>query len=422
MDSVTQTVEFSDSEAPSLIGEAPAAETVQCGAYPGAMKLSFADNCQGDMSVSSVDTELGGSVCQGRKYIRSWEAPSDTCGNKGSDITQEIIVLDQEDPAFVSACEEVVLECPRDFDVNSLPIPQATDDCMANVAITNSVPAFDMCSSGFSMEWTATDNCGKTDKAAQKITFTNTKMPTFSCPSEDIVPSGGGVLSHVLDLGNCFSESDVSISVVPTCEECDCVGGGSCSEFDYDMVGSDLHINTVPNKAKISWTATMDYGCGSETITCSAKVAMGGETMFGKPWNEKENSILDLDSSRWGWYQTTAKGPGKHTFDMWAGAADNDLTKGTFVGTVEVTVEDCASGKESTADWSGIPGDSGLCVVHEDEDHHLHVGKDYPRTNQGAITVGPGSFTPGCCSPGETCYIFVHGVVAEMTCGDDGCI
>jgi hypothetical protein len=65
--------------------------------------------------------------------------------------------------------------------------------------------------------------------------------------------------------------------------------------------------------------------------------------MFGKSLSKTESSILDLDSSRRGWYQTTADGPGTHMFDMWAGAAHNDLTKeGHYVGKVEVAGADCA--------------------------------------------------------------------------------
>jgi len=136
------------------------------------------------------------------------------------------------------------------------------------------------------------------------------------------------------------------------------------------------------------------------------------------------NRITDHEAGqRWGWYQTIDSYPGgtnSYTFKMWAGAGQyNAANEGVYMGDVVVTVNECqeTNGKKSTsstADWSGLGADAGLCLYHPTDEHHVHVDQTLPLSNDGSVTFGPGSFKPKCCVAGSPCVIMVHGVAQEF--------
>ena len=146
------------------------------------------------------------------------------------------------------------------------------------------------------------------------------------------------------------------------------------------------------------------------------------ETLFA--WGPDVTSTCFLDDGfhRWGW----TIGPlasGEYTFDLYAGAGQCDLEKGTLVGTLNVNYNE----DEGTADveFTMLEG----YVLNET---HLYIGNDpYPTSSNGQITVAPGqfpyqheldntahdSYTIEDLS-GEI-YIIAHGVVCNDTDDDD---
>lgn len=377
---------------------------------------------------------------------------TDSCGNVGIDVTQKITVKDIAPPDLPDQLDDIVLLCPSDFKANELVAPNATgmsavnvyyivlplcvymcfvlnlcfcrpDDCETEIMVESTIPSeLDRaCKDSFHIIWTAFDGCSKEDQVSQAVVFEGIAQPTINCPENPKVTGGSSTLSHIVDYGQCYSESDVTMTVEASCKDCD---DADCAGFSFSTDGTDLSI-TAPEFSTVEWTATLTYDCGSVSVTCSAESVASGETMFGEPYGETKKLVSDVDNgaNRWGWYQEFEFAePGIHNFRMHAGAGRSDLTKGFSVGDVSVYVADCASGEESSADWSALPF-QGICVDHPDEEHHLHVGLSLPEKGNGDITMGPGSFSAGCCNLGETCFVAVHGVVAEAKCDrGDGCV
>jgi hypothetical protein len=128
-------------------------------------------------------------------------------------------------------------------------------------------------------------------------------------------------------------------------------------------------------------------GGGSDTETA---FAFGGEDA---------QCFLDLDLdndgvgdfNRWGW----TNGPlaeGSYSFDIYAGAGQCDLSKGTLVGTLSVAY---SSGTAIVT----YQTDSPYTMVET----HLYVGSDILATNNGDYTVAPGQ------------YPTIHGELGNIT-------
>jgi len=85
-----QKVRFTDSTPPAVVGGHPGDLTVACGNFPAEQTLTFWDYCAGDIDVFSKDSLPAGAVCDGQKYTRTWEGPSDDCQNKADSVTQTV--------------------------------------------------------------------------------------------------------------------------------------------------------------------------------------------------------------------------------------------------------------------------------------------------------------------------------------------
>lgn len=90
------------------------------------------------------------------------------------------------------------------------------------------------------------------------------------------------------------------------------------------------------------------------------------------------------DFKRWGW----TNGPlnaGSCTFDIYAGAGQCDVKKGTFVGTLSVEYD----GSTVTVSFDADPAGSWNW-----EETHLYIGNDpLPVDVNGDTTVAPGQYT-----------------------------
>jgi hypothetical protein len=102
--------------------------------------------------------------------------------------------------------------------------------------------------------------------------------------------------------------------------------------------------------------------------------------------------FLNLGFSSWGWTNGPL-GPGSYTFQLWAGAAGCDTTKGRLAGWVTVNY----SGSTAVVTYQLYEGYWMTAT-------HLYVGKDrLPKDKKGKETVSPGQ------------YPYSHGVLDNVS-------
>lgn len=135
-----------------------------------------------------------------------------------------------------------------------------------------------------------------------------------------------------------------------------------------------------------------------QALVCDTAYALGNKTFID----------LGLTRSRWGW-QNGPLGPGSYTQPIYAGAAQNDTSKGALVGQLGIVYD----GASVTVSYS-ITGGYVLDVTH------LYVGT----SNVGTISPGQygnthdldnatsDSFTVGGFH-GEPIYVVAHGVTCR---------
>jgi hypothetical protein len=120
-----------------------------------------------------------------------------------------------------------------------------------------------------------------------------------------------------------------------------------------------------------------------------------------------ETTFIDLrlTDSRWGW-EVGPFAPGSYSTPMYAGAGQNDIAKGTLVGTLGYEYD----GQSVTATFTMLPGFTM-------DETHLYVGSTH------TTTISPGqfgnlhdlddavsdSFTVGTFG-GEALYLVAHAV------------
>jgi hypothetical protein len=137
-------------------------------AVPPPATLTFVDNCVDDIEVTAIEEDAGGSVCEGKKTLRRWQGAHDDCGNVASTVFQMVTVIDQEDPVLPDTIEDLSFTCPRDFAIDNLKLPTATDDCDDVVIVTKTVFHPEVCGNA-TVTWTATDECGKQSSLNQTV-------------------------------------------------------------------------------------------------------------------------------------------------------------------------------------------------------------------------------------------------------------
>ncbi|MBT8267647.1 MAG: hypothetical protein KJN59_00355, partial [Bacteroidia bacterium] len=175
------------------------------------------------------------------------------------------------------------------------------------------------------------------------------------------------------------------------------------------------------------------YGISLKNIPMEAAQSeeVCGETAFAFLNDDDDMSTADAASTcflpeftRWGWTTlldfSEETGQSSYTLDIYAGAGQCDLSKGTDVGSVVVTYN---------AD-SSITFDYNLegYVLSE---AHIYVGVDEYPTHNGSETVAPGQYTyvdsevgdlqdysVTIPAEGTMLYVIVHGVTSHADCDD----
>jgi hypothetical protein len=171
---------FSDREAPVLKGNPPQDLNLRCkDIQPDPEKLIFGDNCGADINVDPIQTPPTGSVCDARVIERLWLGPTDDCYNSAQNYTQKITIKDQDSPVLPATLDDVVFVCPKDFILEEVNKPVATDDCSPAVSVTGVASDFNKCEP-VSIMWTASDDCNKSSSVSQKVLFTDATPPAIA--------------------------------------------------------------------------------------------------------------------------------------------------------------------------------------------------------------------------------------------------
>ncbi|MEM1215250.1 MAG: HYR domain-containing protein, partial [Bacteroidota bacterium] len=216
---------------------------VECSEYLNISKLRFAtsamDNCAGARDVDFTFEDFGYFDCLQDGYsghLRTSWTSVDECGNSRT-ATLDWFLVDNEAP--------VLQGVPADACVSSLPpVPnvQAVDNCDAGILGYEQSEPMDCPEGGQFVirTWTASDVCGNTTSASQRITLTNPDGPSVSIDFPGLAGLASGSTAQIP--GDCSTELpdlSSSINVDSGCTgaeasiETDLLDTGDCATTGY---------------------------------------------------------------------------------------------------------------------------------------------------------------------------------------------
>ncbi|MCO6484214.1 MAG: gliding motility-associated C-terminal domain-containing protein [Saprospiraceae bacterium] len=150
--------------------------------------VTVSDNCDDDPTVTFHEVETQGDCLQDGFFLQllcTWTA-TDDCGNTSSYFII-VRITDHTPPVIKGVPADVTLECDQ-------PLPPvsgvfAEDNCSENVVLTlTEQTTIGSCKHNYvvTRTWTATDECGNTATAQQKVTVQDTTPPEIHGVPEDI--------------------------------------------------------------------------------------------------------------------------------------------------------------------------------------------------------------------------------------------
>ncbi|MEN9791508.1 MAG: hypothetical protein RLZZ63_1166, partial [Gemmatimonadota bacterium] len=162
----------------------------------------------------------------------------------------------------------------------------------------------------------------------------------------------------------------------------------------------------IDNVASFVTDDNEETGADTASVTvdvtgCSPDVGTAIGTAFAYSGTQSTAfNALGL-ATRWGWTINFGT-PGAKTYDVYVGAGQNDLSKGTLVGTVTITY----TGSAVNAVYNLLPGYSVL-------EQHLYAGSLMaPQVVNGkktSYTVAPGRYTVNVS--GGSIWVIAHSVI-----------
>lgn len=183
--SAVQTITVQDVTAP-VFTFVPADQVVDCDNVPALGIPTATDNCASNALISfDGETRTDGPCPDTYTLRRQWTAV-DNCGN-ATTAEQVLTVQDIKRPEFTFVPADVTVDCA---DVPALETPVATDNCTSAVSINYDGETREdgACPDSYLLirRWTATDNCGNTELAEQRITVQDLIAPVYSFVPADV--------------------------------------------------------------------------------------------------------------------------------------------------------------------------------------------------------------------------------------------
>ncbi|MBL7797928.1 MAG: T9SS type A sorting domain-containing protein [Saprospiraceae bacterium] len=264
----TIVVVVSDDELPTIV--CPAATTVSCASNlpaPAPSTVNAGDNC-GSVTKSHLFTTLPYDItCVNRFKVTRYYQVTDASNNTIS-CSQVITVFDNIQPVFTFVPANVTVQCNS---VPSVGTPVATDGCGGVVNITYNGQSVSnvLCTDKYTLtrEWTATDACGNTRTATQRITVIDSQAPAFvTAPANvtvqcDAIPA----LTSPTATDNC--DSDVAITYVGQTRT-----NGTCS-FRFTLTRRWVATDNCGNTRSITQRITV-VDTGKPTLVIPANGAI----------------------------------------------------------------------------------------------------------------------------------------------------
>lgn len=160
--------------------------TVSCDAIPTPPTVTAADACGLPLAVVLTTSTVPGNCAQNYLLVRTWTA-TDPCGNSAQAI-QAITVRDTKAPVLSGVPSDITVSC------SGIPNPgtvSSSDACDPAPKITfNEVVSGKPCEAQLiTRSWTATDACGNSAKATQKISVLDDQPPVVQNPPQDLTIS-----------------------------------------------------------------------------------------------------------------------------------------------------------------------------------------------------------------------------------------
>ncbi len=389
----TQTILVTDEEAP-VFDFLPENTTVSCSDLDAPFNMTAADNCaEPEITFSE---EILGEGCE-RILVRTWEA-RDYCGNTTTH-TQEIMLLDTENPIVGDFDPEVYFECREEV---IFPEVEFTDDCTElQVNYTEEVIE-GTCTSVYDVvrNWTATDACGNATSVSQTIHVTDTLSPQLSEESEEITVDCDEVpaIPTVAVLGECGDFETEFNQEIEFLEEL----GNTCQLGNAESLNGDISI-WLPDLS----SAGSDFVFGSEPGTFTSDHASGEVTITGQVYNvnnQNQSWILNLilyDQQKWNVWSSNG-GSYKDDLDL---AGDNYLNWDYYKLSSESTLIGAGEFEGSELNLRHTPVDYtygfqvGLGANNRNSEYGISGWFFYEGTLNGDYTFGSGDLIAEikCC-------------------------
>jgi hypothetical protein len=241
------TITVEDKELPVIT--CPPNVTVQC--MPMNQNATATDNC------SVVSVELLSMVyldppmmcVSGRRLVRTFIA-TDGSGNTAT-CTHQITLVDNIAPTFTFVPANVTVQC------NSVPnpgTPIATDNCAGQVTMTynGQTKTNGACMDSYILvrQWTASDACGNTRTATQRINVIDSQKPAFLNPPANITVQCDAIPNPATPVATDNCDANVAITYVGQTRT-----NGTCTNrytLTRRWVASDNCNNTISISQRIS--------------------------------------------------------------------------------------------------------------------------------------------------------------------------
>ncbi len=259
--SCEQIITIEDTTPPQI--SCPADISVECDASvdPSVTGSATAtDNCDIDIDITYVDSEVAGSCPQEKVITRTWTATDD---NGNSAQCDQIITVEDTTPPVITCPADVAIECDQTPDPSLTGNASATDNCDNGPAISYSDSQV---GNTITRTWTATDACGNSTSCTQTITIEDTTPPQISCPADISVECDASVDPSVTGSATATDNCDIDIDI---------------TYVDSEVAGNCPQEKVITR----TWTATDDNGNSAQcdqiitvedttapVITCPADV------------------------------------------------------------------------------------------------------------------------------------------------------
>ncbi|MEQ1744487.1 MAG: SdrD B-like domain-containing protein, partial [Saprospiraceae bacterium] len=269
------TITVLDVEPPKIT--CPPDVTVQC--MPGNDNATATDNCS-VLSVellSMVYLDPPMMCVTGRRLVRTFIA-TDGSGNTAT-CSHTITLKDDIKPTFTFVPANVTVQC------NSVPppgTPTASDNCAGKVTITydGQNKTNGSCTDSYTLlrQWTATDACGNTRTATQRITVIDTQKPAFVNPPANLTVQCNAIPNPNAPVATDNCDPDVAITYVGQTKT-----NGSCPNaytLTRRWVATDNCNNTVSISQRITVVDNVKpvftWVPGNLTLTCTDAIPSVG--------------------------------------------------------------------------------------------------------------------------------------------------